>query len=51
MQAFHVLKLALTSNPVVAFPRSDRAFALILDASTNTQVDKLGAFHVISYES
>ena len=36
ISAFQVLKLALTSNPFVAFPRSDRQFALIVDASTGT---------------
>ena len=63
MQAFQVLKLSLTSNPVVAFPRSDHQYALIVDASTGTssieggmgailaQVDRLGTFHVISYGS
>ena len=63
MAAFQILKLPLTLNPVVAFPRSDRQFALSVDASTGTasveggmgevltQVDKQGAFHVISYGS
>ena len=58
--AFQILKLALTSNPVVAFPRSDRQFALIVDVSIGTasvegskgailaQVDKQGTFQVVS---
>ena len=63
MRAFLQLKLALTSDPVVAYPRADRHYALIVDASTGTatteggmgailtQVDKQGTFHVISYGS
>ena len=34
MRAFLTLKLALTSDPVVAYPRSDRHYALLVDAST-----------------
>ena len=61
MAAIQVLKIALTSDPLVAFPSSNRVFALIIDASTGTatverglgailaQVDKQGAFHMISY--
>ena len=60
MRAFLQLKLALTSEPVVAYPRADRQYALIVDASTGnatteggmgailTQVDNNGTFHVIS---
>ena len=63
MRAYKTLKLALTSDPVVAYPRADRQYALIVDASTGTatteggmgailtQVDKNGQFHVISYGS
>ena len=63
MRAFLQLKLALTSDPVVAYPRNDRHYALIVDASTGTatteggmgailtQVDQNGSFHVISYGS
>ena len=63
MRAFLQLKLALTSDPVVAYPRNDRNYALIVDASTGTatteggmgailtQIDKNGSFHVISYGS
>ena len=36
MVAFQILKLSLTSNPVVAFSRSDRQYALIVDATTGT---------------
>jgi hypothetical protein len=63
MRAFLQLKLALTSDPVVAYPRADRHYALIVDASTGSasseggmgailaQIDKSGTFHVISYGS
>ena len=63
MRAFLQLKLALTSEPVVAYPRADRHYALIVDASTGNattegglgailaQVDERGTFHVISYRS
>ena len=63
MRAFLQLKLALTSNPVVAYPRADRHYALIVDASTGSasseggmgailsQIDKNGTFHVLSYGS
>ena len=63
MRAFLQLKLALTSDPVVAYPRADRHYALIVDASTGSasseggmgailaQVDNHGTFHVISYGS
>ena len=63
MAAFQVLKLALTSDPVVGFPQSDRQYALIVDTSTGTasvqgrmgviltQVDKQGTFHVVSFGS
>ena len=61
--AFHLLKKQLISNPVVAYPRADRQYALIVDASTGsateegglgailTQIDSEGKFHVISYGS
>ena len=63
LKAFNTLKLQLVSNPVVAYPRQDRQYALIVDASTGsadtagglgailTQVDSEGNFHVISYGS
>jgi hypothetical protein len=63
MRAFLTLKLALTSDPVVAYPRADRHYALLVDASTGsatteggmgailTQMDTSGQFHVISYGS
>jgi len=63
MTAFLQLQLALTSDPVVAYPRNDRKYALIVDASTGNastdgglgailaQVDERGLFHVISYGS
>ncbi len=36
MHAFKVLQQQLTSEPVMAFPRSDRRYALITDAATGT---------------
>lgn len=63
LKAFHLLKNASCSNPVVDFPRSDRTYALIVDAATGTehtegglgailaQIDKNNRFHVISYGS
>ena len=62
-KAFNLLKRQLISNPVVAYPRADRQYALIVDASTGsateegglgailTQIDEDGNFHVISYGS
>jgi hypothetical protein len=61
--AFIHLKGALTSSPLVAFPRKDRQYALITDASCGddnnpggmgailTQVDKDANFFVIAYAS
>ena len=61
--AFVRLRAALTSDPIVAYPRSDRQYALIVDASTGTatipggmgfilaQTDEHQNFHVISYGS
>ena len=57
------LRAALTSDPIVAYPRLDRQYALIVDASTGTattpggmgfilaQMDEQQNFHVISYGS
>ncbi len=62
-QAFVELKTALTSSPLVAFPRKDRQYALITDASCGdaihpggmgailTQVDDKLNFFVIAYAS
>ena len=61
--AFFALWRALSTDPVVHYPRRDRTYALITDASTGnetipdgmgailTQVDEEGKFHVISYGS
>jgi len=61
--AFYILQKQLTSEPVMAFPKSDRQYALITDAATGTadtprglgailtQVDKEGNFHAISFAS
>ena len=62
-RAFVELKTALTSSPLVAFPRKDRQYALITDASCGdaihpggmgailTQVDDKLNFFVIAYAS
>ncbi len=36
MDAFGILRNSLTSEPVMAFPRADRQYALITDAATGT---------------
>jgi len=63
LDAFKRLQRILISNPVVDYPRSDRKYALIVDAATGTehteggigailtQIDAEGNFHVISYGS
>ena len=60
MRAYLQLKLMLTSDPVVAYPRSDRHYAIIVNASTGSattegglgiilaQVNQNKQFHVIS---
>ena len=42
LEAFHTLKKALISNPVVAYPRPDRQFSLIVDAATGGTETKGG---------
>ncbi len=61
MNAFINLRKQLISEPVMAFPRIDRQYALITDAATGTaetpkglgailtQVDKDGKFYAISF--
>ncbi len=63
LKAFYILQKQLTSEPVMAFPKSDQQYALITDAATRTtdmlgglgailtQVDKVGNFHAISFTS
>jgi hypothetical protein len=63
LHAFKVLQQQLTSDPVMAFPRSDRQYALITDAATGTvnftgglgviltQIDKDGNHYAISFAS
>ncbi len=63
LKAFETLKTLLCSEPIMAYPRADRTYALIVDASTGTdsieggmgailcQIDKHGKFHAISYAS
>ena len=62
-KAFFQLRKALSSDPVVHYPRKDRTYALITDASTGTetipggmgailtQMDEEGKFYVIAYGS
>ncbi len=63
MDAFCILQNSLTSEPVMAFPRADRQYALITDAATGTadtagglgailtQKDEFDNFYAISYAS
>ena len=63
LNAFLELKKRLITDPVVAYPRSDRQYVLITDASTGTattvggfgailtQVDDKNQYHVIAYGS
>jgi hypothetical protein len=63
MKAFINLRKQLISEPVMAFPRTDRQYALITDAATGTaatpgglgailtQVDSDGKFYAISFAS
>ncbi len=61
LQAFYTLQRHLTSEPVMAFPKADRQYALITDTATDmadtpgglgailTQVDKEGKFYAILF--
>ncbi len=63
LEAFMTLKSWLCSEPIMAYPRSDRTYAFIVDASKGTdsieggmeailtQIDKDGKFWAISYAS
>jgi hypothetical protein len=63
LEAFRSLQEMLCAEPVMAYPRYDRTYALIVDASTGTdqkeggmgailcQIDKNGKFHALSYAS
>ena len=63
LKAFRELQTALVSKPVVSYPRKDRAYALITDASLGdektpgglgailTQIDSQGTHHVLAYAS
>ena len=63
LKAFRELQSYLCSEPVVAYPRRDRTYALITDASLGvaekpgglgailTQIDKKGDHHVVAYAS
>ena len=63
MDAFCILKNTLTSEPIMAFPRADRQYALITDAATGTadtagglgailtQKDEFDNYYAISYAS
>jgi len=63
LHAFNLLQQQLTSDPVMAFPRSDRQYALITDTATGTadfsgrlgailtQLDNNGNHYAISFTS
>jgi len=63
LKALYILQKQFTSEPVMAFPKSDRQYALITNAATGTantpgglgailtQVDQEGNFHAISFTS
>ncbi len=60
LQAFYVLQMQLTSEPVMAFQKVDQQYALITDAVRGTadtpgglgaQVDKEDNFYAISFAS
>ena len=63
MDAYEILRRQLIFEPVMAYPRSDRQYALITDASTGsstikvwlgailTQSDNKGHHHAIAYAS
>ena len=63
LKAFRELQSYLCSEPVVAYPRRDRTYALITDASLGvsekpgglgailTQINKNGDHHVVAYAS
>jgi hypothetical protein len=63
LRAFRHLQSLLCSEPVLAYPRRDRTYGLITDASFGddktagglgailTQIDEKGKFHVIGYAS
>ncbi len=63
LRAFRHLQSLLCSQPVLAYPRADRQYALITDASFGdehtagglgailTQIDKQDNFYVIAYAS
>jgi hypothetical protein len=42
LHAFKILQQQLTSDPVMAFPRADRQYALITDAATGTSETRGG---------
>ena len=63
LKAFHLIRDALISEPVVVFPRADQKFALISEpqmpseqhegclSASLCQIDEQGAFHVLSLAS
>ena len=63
LQAFHILRNLLITEPIMAYPRKDRTYAVFVDAATGTpeidggmgailaQVDSAGKFHAIAYAS
>ena len=63
LKAFQILKKTLCSEPVVAYPKKDRPYSLIVDAATGNdknkgglgailcQADMKGGHKVIAYAS
>ena len=49
-RAYLQLKLALMSDQVVAYPRSDRHYALIVDASTGTSTTEGGLGAILTQQ-
>ena len=63
LKAFHLIRNALISEPIVAFPQADQKFALMPEpqlpsehqegclSASLCQIDEHGAFHVLSHAS
>ena len=63
LKAFHILRNLLITEPIMAYPRKDRTYAVFVDAATGTpdidggmgailaQIDSAGKFHSIAYAS
>ena len=63
LKSFYLLRTLLITEPIMAYPRQDRTYAVFVDASTGTpttdggmgailaQIDSQGNYHAISYAS